>query len=135
MIAPDICGDEPLYAPVAQLDRAQTSDVWCRWFESVQVHQPRPQPFGCGRGYFIDFYLNCVAPPTQQVRKPKKIRGARPRIRRQAMPCRTKWCGNIRAGRPAARQSTVLKKATKLPSFFLRLSRRFRAKATVLREC
>ena len=24
---------------VAQLDRAQASDAWCRWFESNRVHQ------------------------------------------------------------------------------------------------
>ena len=27
------------HAPVAQLDRAQASDAWCRWFESNRVRQ------------------------------------------------------------------------------------------------
>ena len=29
------------YAPVAQLDRAQASDAWCRRFESCSVRQKR----------------------------------------------------------------------------------------------
>ena len=32
------------YVSVAQLDRAQASDAWCRWFESNRVHQKR-HPF------------------------------------------------------------------------------------------
>ena len=28
-----------IYAPVAQLDRAQASDAWCRWFKSNRMHQ------------------------------------------------------------------------------------------------
>ena len=30
------------YVSVAQLDRAQASDAWCRWFESNRVHQKPP---------------------------------------------------------------------------------------------
>ena len=30
------------YALVAQLDRAQASDAWCRWFESNRVHHKTP---------------------------------------------------------------------------------------------
>ena len=29
------------YVSVAQLDRAQASDAWCRWFESNRVHQKK----------------------------------------------------------------------------------------------
>ena len=30
---------------VAQLDRAQASDAWCRWFESNRVHQTKRRIF------------------------------------------------------------------------------------------
>ena len=33
-------------APLAQMDRAQASDAWCRRFESAMVRQRRPAPKG-----------------------------------------------------------------------------------------
>lgn len=36
------------YALVAQLDRAQASDAWCRWFESNRVHHKTPVAFATG---------------------------------------------------------------------------------------
>ena len=35
------------YVSVAQLDRAQASDAWCRWFESNRVHQKKDNQNGC----------------------------------------------------------------------------------------
>ena len=32
-----VCYNDCKHAPVAQLDRAQASDAWCRWFESNRM--------------------------------------------------------------------------------------------------
>ena len=42
------------YVSVAQLDRAQASDAWCRWFESNRVHQ-KGHPFS--GVFFACFWL------------------------------------------------------------------------------
>ena len=52
------------YALVAQLDRAQASDAWCRWFESNRVHHKTPVAFATGVLWCARFQLRtrCFAP-------------------------------------------------------------------------
>ena len=44
---------EKKYVSVAQLDRAQASDAWCRWFESNRVHQK------FDKFRLVEFFIHC----------------------------------------------------------------------------
>ena len=56
------------YALVAQLDRAQASDAWCRWFESNRVHHKTPVAIATGVLWCTRFQLRtrCFAPFTKR---------------------------------------------------------------------
>ena len=46
-------GERKKYVSVAQLDRAQASDAWCRWFESNRVHQK------FDKFRLVEFFIHC----------------------------------------------------------------------------
>ncbi len=82
------------YALVAQLDRAQASDAWCRWFESNRVHHKTPVAKR-NRGFVVHPIptsnpLFCVLCKTRFVYLRKQILAGGSRLRDTAISDRRK---------------------------------------------